>query len=57
MQPNKYLKFFEALNEALIFSMKKDKRMICYGLGVTDPKEVFSTTCNLKKKIWKRKSI
>ena len=28
--------------------MNKDKNMICYGLGVTDPKEVFSTTNNLK---------
>ena len=42
--------FVEAVNDALHFSMKKDKRMICYGLGVTDPKDVFSTTTNLKKK-------
>ena len=41
--------FAEAINDALHISMKKDKRMICYGLGVTDPKNVFSTTLNLKK--------
>jgi len=29
--------------------MKKDKKMICYGLGVNDPKNIFSTTINLKK--------
>ena len=48
MPKNKLLKFNEAINRALIFSMNKDKNMICYGLGVTDPKEVFSTTNNLK---------
>tara|TARA_Y100000389_G_scaffold204677_1_gene258796 strand:+ start:4198 stop:5256 length:1059 start_codon:yes stop_codon:yes gene_type:complete len=48
MQKNKFIKFYEAINQALITSMKKDKKMICYGLGVTDPKEIFSTTINLK---------
>ena len=31
--------------------MKKDKNMLCFGLGTTDPKGIFSTTINLKKKI------
>ena len=55
MQQNKYLKYFQAINEALVFSMRRDKKMICYGLGVTDPKEVFSTTSNLKKKFGKNR--
>ena len=53
MHQNKYLKYFQAINEALVFSMRRDKKMICYGLGVTDPKEVFSTTSNLKKNLEK----
>ena len=36
--------------------MIKDKNMICYGLGVTDPKNIFGTT-KFRKKLWKRKSF
>jgi len=50
MPNNKKFTFTEAVNDALHIAMKKDKKMICYGLGVTDPKRVFSTTLNLKKK-------
>ena len=42
--------FAEAINEALTYSLIKDKNLICYGLGVTDPKGVFRTTLNLHKK-------
>jgi len=42
--------FAGAINEALHISMKKDKKILCYGLGVTDPKGVFGTTLNLEKK-------
>jgi len=49
MQSNKF-KFFEAINEALDFSLKKDKDLLCYGLGVTDPKRIFGTTNLLKEK-------
>ena len=57
-QPVKHLKEFmqnkkttysSAINNALKFSMKKDKNMICYGLGTTDPKNIFSTTKDLEK--------
>ncbi len=41
--------FSQAINEALIFSMKKNKNVICFGLGVTDPKAVFGTTAKLEK--------
>jgi pyruvate/2-oxoglutarate/acetoin dehydrogenase E1 component len=46
--PNKIITFAESVNEALIYSLKKDKNMICYGLGTTDPKNIFSTTKNLE---------
>ena len=49
MQSKKF-KFYEAINEGLDFSLKKDKNLICYGLGVTDPKRIFGTTTNLKEK-------
>jgi pyruvate dehydrogenase E1 component beta subunit len=40
--------YAEAINEALHESLKKDKNLICYGMGVGDPKEVFNTTKNLQ---------
>ena len=43
------IKFSKAINNALRFALKKDKNLIVYGLGVTDPKEIFDTTKNLKK--------
>jgi acetoin:2,6-dichlorophenolindophenol oxidoreductase subunit beta len=43
------LKFTEAINEAMILSMKRQKNIICYGLGVDDPKRIFGTTKNLKE--------
>ena len=47
---NNRIKYFQAINEALNFSMKKDKKLICYGLGVTDPKRIFGTTKDLLEK-------
>ena len=47
--------FADAINEALHVSMQKDKKMLCYGLGVTDPKGVFFTTVNLEKKFGSRR--
>ena len=41
--------FANAINDALQISLKKDKKMLCFGLGVTDPKGVFGTTLNLEK--------
>ena len=46
----KKIKFYQAINEALEFSLKKDNKLICYGLGVNDPKRTFSTTSNLLEK-------
>lgn len=39
--------FASLLNQTLIQLMKKDKSIICYGLGVGDPKNIFGTTKNL----------
>ena len=44
------LKFSEAINEAIEIAMDFDSNVICYGLGVTDPKGIFSTTTGLEKK-------
>ena len=43
------INFSDAINYALHTAMKKDKNMICYGLGINDPKNIFGTTKNLKK--------
>jgi acetoin:2,6-dichlorophenolindophenol oxidoreductase subunit beta len=43
------LKFTDAINEAMFISMKRQKNVICYGLGVDDPKKIFNTTRKLKE--------
>ena len=42
--------YANAINEALDLAMRQDKSVICYGLGVDDPKGVFGTTIGLKEK-------
>lgn len=37
-----------AVNDALATAMEMDSTVICYGLGVTDPKSVFGTTAGLE---------
>ena len=44
------LNFATAINEAIHQAMQIDDSVICYGLGVTDPKAVFGTTANLEKR-------
>jgi pyruvate dehydrogenase E1 component beta subunit len=46
----KILTFAKAINEALFHAMEIDKSVICYGLGVDDPKGVFGTTLGLQEK-------
>lgn len=41
--------FAKAINEALSAAMKLDSNVICYGLGVDDPKGVFGTTLGLQE--------
>ena len=43
-------KFAAAINDALHQAMEIDSSMICYGLGVTDPKAVFGTTQKLEER-------
>lgn len=44
------LNFAKAINEALLQAMERDASVICYGLGVDDPKGVFGTTLGLQEK-------
>ena len=43
------LKYYEAINEALVTAMEKDEQVICYGLGTDDPKGIFGTTLGLQQ--------
>ena len=42
------INFSTAINQALHESMKIDDSVICFGLGVNDPKSIFGTTMNLE---------
>lgn len=42
--------FANAINDALSTAMATDQNVICFGLGVDDPKGVFGTTLGLKEK-------
>jgi len=42
--------FAAAINDALSLAMEIDPNVICYGLGVDDPKGVFGTTTGLQQK-------
>lgn len=44
------MRFAQAINDALIQAMEIDNSVICYGLGVDDPKRIFGTTNNLKER-------
>jgi len=44
------LAFSEAINEALHIAMDMDPKVLCYGLGVDDPKRIFGTTSLLQEK-------
>ncbi|MDC0181925.1 alpha-ketoacid dehydrogenase subunit beta [Candidatus Thioglobus sp.] len=44
------MSFAKAINEALTEAMTLDPDVICYGLGVPDPKGVFDTTMGLHEK-------
>jgi len=51
----KSLTFADAINEAMYQEMSKDKKILIFGLGVTDPKRVFNTTKNLLEKFGKNR--
>ncbi|KMN36652.1 MULTISPECIES: alpha-ketoacid dehydrogenase subunit beta [unclassified Chromobacterium] len=39
----------QAINQALRLAMEQDPAVICYGLGVDDPKTIFGTTAGLQQ--------
>lgn len=43
--------FSKSINESTSQLMRSDKNVILLGLGVEDPKGVFGTLINIKKKI------
>ena len=49
------LTFIKAINEALTIAMLADNSVICYGLGVNDPKGIFGTTLGLEEKFGKER--
>jgi len=51
----KFITFADAIKEATIYSMKRDSKMITYGLGVDDPKGIFGTSTNLQKIFGKKR--
>ena len=57
MPKKRILTSSQAINEATIMAMKKDKKVFVIGEGVNDPKEIFGTTKNLKKIFTKKRVI
>ena len=46
----KKMTYTAAINEAMCVAMEQDPKVICFGLGVDDPKRIFSTTQDLQEK-------
>ena len=53
----KKINFGEAINEALLSYMKKDKRVFILGCGVTSPTAIFGSTKGLYKKFGRERVI
>ena len=51
----KKYKFSEAINLALFYSLKKNSRLFCFGLGINDPKRIFNTTNGLVENFGKHR--
>ena len=52
---NKELYFSEIINLTLKRVMTENDNILCFGLGVTDPKGVFGTTLGLEQKFGKNR--
>ena len=48
------ISFAHAISEATYQAMEADDSVVCFGLGVDDPKRVFGTTAGLKERFGKR---
>ena len=46
----KKVTFADSINSAIDLAMSIDKKVVCYGLGTTDPKGIFGTTKGLEDK-------
>lgn len=44
------LTYTAAINEAMHIAMQENKKLLCYGLGTDDPKNIFGTTQKLQEK-------
>ena len=49
------LTFAKSINSAIEIAMAINKKVICYGLGATDPKGIFGTTLGLEEKFGKER--
>ena len=49
------ISFTDAINEALTIAMNNDPKVLCYGLGVDDPKNIFGTTKGLQETFGKER--
>jgi acetoin:2,6-dichlorophenolindophenol oxidoreductase subunit beta len=49
------LTFANAIHEAMHQAMALDDNVICYGLGINDPKSIFGTTAGLEKRFGKER--
>ena len=50
MKKNRIITYQQAINEALVQEMQRDKSVFVYGLGVPDHKRIFGTTSGLVEK-------
>ena len=55
--PNKNNLFTDAISDAFVQSMQKNKNVIIMGEGVTDPKGIFNTTCEALKRFGPQRVI
>lgn len=55
MSRTELITFASAVNEALAEAMSQDESVICYGLGVPDPKGVFGTTAGLQSRFGEKR--
>ena len=55
MKNNRTLTYYQALREALVQEMKRDKRVIVYGVGVPDQNAIFGTTAGLQELFGKKR--
>ena len=57
MKSNCNVSYIEAVNLALDYILSTNKRSACIGLGINDPKRIFSTTKNLVEKFGESRVI